>query len=468
MSEKPKKTIKMPDTWVIVFCMVVIVSILSWIVPPGQYDYEQVEVNGTMRNLAIEGSFHYLEEGSGTPTGVLGAFSALYTGCVNAGSTIFMIIICCSTFRIMVQTGAFHSGIGTVMRILGNKKVALVVVMMIIFSLCGSVFGMISELYGFYPLIVSLGIALGYDAMLGFAILALGEYVGFMAGTLNPYNVAISQGIAQVSMYSNLGYRWLCLVVFMTICIIYTLWYGHRIRKDPTKSIVYGHKNIHTLDGDLTEYKISKRDALVLVDLGVTLVILAVGLLKYGWGNTQLTGLFLIMSVVAAAICGWGSQKYVDEFVKGVQGIAWGALIAGLSGAIMVVMNNAIITDTVIHFLADLLQNAPQALSAQLMLIVQTLINLPVSSATGQAAVTMPIMAPLADALGLTRDAACLAFQFGDGLSNLLWPTSQIMIVLGASDIPYQKWLKFLMPLFFILLAAQMVMLAGHVGLGLM
>ena len=102
------------------------------------------------------------------------------------------------------------------------------------------------------------------------------------------------------------------------------------------------------------------------------------------------------------------------------------------------------------------------------MLIVQTLINLPVSSATGQAAVTMPIMAPLADALGLTRDAACLAFQFGDGLSNLLWPTSQIMIVLGASDIPYQKWLKFLMPLFFILLAAQMVMLAGHVGLGLM
>lgn len=468
MDKKARKKFKMPDTWIIVFCMVVIVAVLSWIVPPGQYEYEQVEVNGTMRDLAKEDSFHFLEEGSGTPTGFLGIFSALYTGCVNAGSTIFMIIICCSTFRIMVQTGAFHSGIGTVMRKLGNKKVALVVVMMIIFSLCGSVFGMLSELYGFYPLIVAIGIALGYDAMLGFAVLALGEYIGFMAGTLNPYNVAISQGIAQVSIYSNLSYRWLCLIIFMGISIAYVLWYGRRVRKDPTKSLVYGHKNIHTLDGDLTEYKITKKDALVLVDLGITLVVLAVGLLKYGWGNTQLTGLFLIMSIAAAVICGWSGQKYVDEFVKGVQGIIWGALIAGLSSAIMVVMNDALITDTVIHYLADLLKNAPEALSAQFMLIVQTLINLPVSSATGQAAVTMPIMAPLSDALGLTRDAACLAFQFGDGLSNLLWPTSQIMIVLGVSDIPYQKWLKFFLPLFFIILAAQMIMLAGHVGLGLM
>lgn len=463
-----KKRFQLPDTWIVVFIMVVIVAILSWIIPPGSYDYEQVEVNGTMRNLAIENSFHLLDESEATPTGPLGVFIALYRGCVNAAGTIFMVLTCCSTFRIMVQTGAFHAAIGTVMKKLGKKSIALIIVMMIIFGLCGSVFGMLSELFGFYPLIVGLGIALGYDAMLGFAILALGEYIGFTAGTLNPYNVAISQGIAQVSMYSNLTYRWVCFAVLMVISIAYVLWYGARIKKDPSKSILYGVKNMHSFsDGDMDSYKISKKHALVLVDLAVVLVVVAVGLLKLGWGSGELCGVFIAMSIVAALICGWSGQKYVDEFVNGVKGMAWGALIAGLSSAILVVMNDAMITDTIINYLANLLQNAPSAISAQLMLIVQTMINLPISSATGQAAVTMPIMAPLADALGLTRDAACLIFQFGDGLSNLVWPTSNIVVVCGLADIPYQKWLRWFLPLCGILLVAQMILVAGHVALGL-
>lgn len=145
----------------------------------------------------------------------------------------------------------------------------------------------------------------------------------------------------------------------------------------------------------------------------------------------------------------------------------WGALIAGLSRGILVVMNDAMITDTIIHALADLLQHAPSWLSAQLMLIVQTIINLPISSATGQAAVTMPIMAPLSDALGVSRDVACLAFQFGDGLSNLLWPTSNIVVVCALGDIPYEKWLKWFIPLFFILLVAQCLLVSGAVMLGM-
>ena len=189
-----KKKFKMPDSWIVVFIMVAIVAILSWIIPPGSYDYEQKEINGTMRNLAIDGSFHYLDKSEASPTGFLGTFSALYSGCVEAGGTIFMILCCCACFRIMVQTGAFHAGIGTVMRKMGKKAVALVVVLMVLFGLCGSMFGMISELYGFYPLIVGLGIALGYDAIFGFAILCLGEYIGFTAGMLNPYNVAIFPG----------------------------------------------------------------------------------------------------------------------------------------------------------------------------------------------------------------------------------------------------------------------------------
>ena len=285
--------------------MVVIVAILSWIIPAGSFEYEQVEVNGTMRNLAIEASYHQIDKAETTPTGVLGVFSALYRGCVNAASTIFMVLTCCSTFRIMVQTGAFHAGIGTVMKKLGKKGIALIVIMMIIFGLCGSVFGMLSELFGFYPLIVGLGIALGYDAMLGFAVLALGEYIGFTAGTLNPYNVAISQGISQVAMYSNLSYRWFSFAVLMTVVIAYVLWYGARIKKDPSKSIMRGIPNMHALsENGINEYKMDKKSVLVPIDLGIVLVVLAIGLLKYGWGNSQLCGLFILMSVVAAVICG--------------------------------------------------------------------------------------------------------------------------------------------------------------------
>ena len=458
-----KKKFEMPDTWIVVFLMVVIAAILSWVIPAGSYDYVQKEINGSTRNLAIEGSFHYLEEG-GTPTGFLGIFSALYTGCVEAGSTIFMILCCCACFRIMVQTGAFHAGIGAVMRKLGKRTMVLAAVLMVLFGLCGSVFGMISELYGFYPLIVGLGIAMGYDAMFGFAILALGEYIGFTCGTLNPYNVAISQGIAELQIYSGMTYRWIIFAVMIGLCILYVLRYGAKIRNDPSKSILYGRPCMHSFsDGDLDQYKMNTRFALVLVDLVVTLAVLMVGLLKFGWGNKQLCGLFIIMSIVAALICSWKPQKYVDEFVSGCRGMLWGALIAGLSRGILVVMNDAMIVDTIIHALADLLQHAPSWLSAQLMFLVQAIINLPIPSSTGQAAVTMPIMAPLADALGLSRGVACLAYQLASGVADLVYPTAGIVIVCGLSDIPYQKWLKWFMPLFAILVVACMLLLAGAV-----
>lgn len=463
-----KKKFQLPDTWVLLFIMVVIAAILSWIVTPGSYDYEKVEINGVVRNLAIDGTYHTIDKAEAQPASFLGVFSALYQGCVNGASTIFMIMCCCSCFRIMVQTGAFHAGIGTVIKKLGRSALVIVFVLMIIFALCGSVFGMLSELYGFYPLLVGLGVALGYDAIFGFSILALGEYVGFSCGTLNPYNVGISQGIAGVPLYSNIDYRFICLVVCEAIAMVYLLRYGAKVRKDPSRSLVYGRPCIHSFNSeDLEQYKMNPRFALVLVDLLITLVVLMIGLMKFGWGNKQLCGLFIIMSMAAAVIMGWDSKKYVTEFTNGCKSIIWGALIAGLSQAILVIMNDAKIIDTVIFGLAELLKHAPKVISAQLLLIVQTLINFPVTSATGQAAVTMPIMAPLADVLGVSRDVACLAYQFGDGLSNLLWPTCSIVTICGLADIPYEKWLKFFTPLFGILVVAQMVLMAGAVLIGI-
>ena len=456
-----KKRFKLPDTWIVVFIMVVIVAILSWIVPAGSYDYHEVEINGTIRNLAIDGSYHVIDKAETSPTGFLGVFSALYSGCVGAASTIFMVLCCCSCFRIMVRTGAFHAGIGSIMKRLGKKGLVIVVLLMIVFGLCGSMFGMLSELFGFYPLIVGLGVALGYDAMFGFAILALGEYIGFTAGTLNPYNVAISQGISEVPLYSNLPYRWLCFAVLMGISMAYLLWYGIKIRRDPTRSIVYGRPCIHSFsDGDLDQYKMTPRYALILVDLAVVLVVLM-------GGNERLCGLFILMSIIGALISGWSGQKYVDEFVEGVKGMAWGALIAGLSYAIMVVMNNAMITDTIIHGVSSLLEGKSPIITLLIIYAFVTLFNFFVSSGSGKAVVMMPILEPLGQVLGINQQVLVLAYQYGDGFTNTFWPTAALL-QLSLCGMDYGHWFKFAWKIYACLIGAGfiLVVIANQIGYG--
>ena len=462
-----KKGFQMPNTWLIVFGLIVIMAVLSWIVPPGSFDYQKVDVNGTMRNIAIAGSYHPVDPATAQPTGFLGAFAALYQGCVKASGVIFVILCCAATFGVMVKTGAFHAGIGKVLDVVGDKALLIIPVLMILFGIGGSAFGMLSEFYGFYPLVIGLAVALGYDAMTGFAILALGEYVGFMASTLNPYTVAIAQAIAQVPLYSGLGFRIFCFAVFMGICILYLLRYALKVKKNPEASVMYGVSCAHAAGGaSMQGQEFTWRHGLVLLDLLVTLAVLMIGLTQWGWGYKELCGLFIVMSAAAALISGWNPNTYCAEMLTGAKGVLWGCILTGLAKSIVVIMKDAQIMDTIINALANLLKNAPSAISAQLMFVVQTVINFLVPSASGQAAVTMPIMAPLADALGVSRQVACLAYQFGDGLSNILWPTCGIVVICGLADIRYDLWLKWFAKLFAMLFAAQMIMIEIAVLMG--
>lgn len=455
---KAEKKFKLPSTYVIVALIVLVFAILSWIVPPGAYDYETVDVNGTMRSIAIDGTFHYIDESEATRTGFLSYFASFYRGAVKAADIIFIIFTCAGTFGILVQTGAFHAGIGTLIKKLGNKEVLLVPILMAVFAIGGSAFGMLTEFYGFIPLIVGLGVAMGYDAMFGFAIIILGEYIGFMGSTLNPYTVAVAQSIAGVPLYSGMTFRIICLVTFVVISAIYVLAYGRKIKKDPTKSVLYGIECVHAFKKeDLDKYKIDTRSILVVLDVLVTLVVLAIGMIKLGWGYAELAAIFIVMSIVAAIICQWSADKWVDVFVSSAKSVLWGALLTGIAQGIVIVMKDACIMDTLIYHLSNLLRSVPSIFSAQAMLVAQTLFNFLVPSGSGQAAATMPIMAPLADMVGVSRQTACLAFQFGDGLSNLLWPTCGIVTVCGIGDIPLQKWWKWFIPLFAIIFATQVV-----------
>lgn len=467
METGQKKKFTFPDTLIIVAVVVLIVAILSWVIPSGTYDYQEQDINGRIRNVAIDGTYHTIDKSEVAPTGFLGFFASFYRGCVDAADIIFVILCCCGTFGVLVKTGAFHSGIGVLLRKLGKRGLLMVPILMLIFGLGGSIFGMASEFYGFYPLIIGLGIAMGYDAMFGFAVIACGEFIGFMGATMNPYTVGIAQNIAGLELYSGTGYRALCFAVFQIIAIIYVIRYAKKIEKNPQLSVVYGEKSIHEFSGGaLEEYEFNTSDGLVLLDMVVTLVILMLGLMKWGWDYPQLCGLFLIMSMVAAAIKKWSPNKWCAEFIDSAKTVVWGCILTGVAKAIVVVMNDAMIMDTVIYNLSNLLKSAPSGLSAELMLIVQTLINFFIPSGSGQAVATMPIMAQLADMIGVSRQVAVLAFQFGDGLSNIFWPTADIVIICGLGGIKLEKWYKWFTPLFLMILAAQMIMIQIAVFIG--
>lgn len=465
--EKVKKKIVFPDTLIVVAIVVLIVAILSWVIPSGTYEYREQDINGRIRNVAIDGTYHTIDKSEVTTTGFLGFFASLYRGCVDAADIIFVILCCCGTFGVMVKTGAFHSGIGVLLKKLGNKGLLLVPILMIIFGLGGSIFGMASEFYGFYPLIIGLGIAMGYDAMFGFAVIACGEFIGFMGATMNPYTVGIAQNIAGLELYSGTWYRTVCFVVFQTIAIIYVLRYAKKIEKNPKLSVVYGEKSIHEFsEGDLESYSFSKSDALVIIDIIVTLIILMLGLMRWEWDYPQLCGLFLIMSMVAAGVKKWSPNRWCSEFIDSAKTVVWGCILTGVAKAIVVVMNDAMIMDTVIFNLSNLLKSAPNSISAGLMLIVQTFINFFIPSGSGQAVASMPIMAQLSDIIGVSRQTAVLAFQFGDGLSNIFWPTADIVIICGLGGIKLEKWYKWFAPLFLMLLAAQIIMVEIAVFIG--
>jgi uncharacterized ion transporter superfamily protein YfcC len=463
-----KRKLAMPDTYIIVAFIVLVMAALTWVIPPGSYDYQEVDVAGKTKSLPVDGTFHYLGESEANPTGLLAYFKSLYSGCVDAADIIFVIFTCAGTFGILVKTGAFHAGIGTVLRKMGNKDVLLVPILMSVFALGSSLFGMLTEFYGFIPLMVGLGVAMGYDAMYGFAIIALGEYVGFMGATLNPYTVAVAQSIAGVPLYSATGFRAVALASFILASSAYVIVYGKKIRKNPRLSVVYGHESIHALNKeDLEQYTIDTRAVLIIIDVLATLGVLMYGLMHLGWGYGELCGLFLIMSMIAAGIAGWTPNRWVDEFMIGVKTIVWGGLLTGVAKAIVVVMEDAHIKDTIIFALSNGLRSLPAVVSAQTMLVAQTVLNFFIPSGSGQAAATMPIMAPLADMLGVSRQVACLAFQFGDGLSNLVWPTCGCVIICALGGIPIQKWWRWFLPLAGILFAMQMALIALAMAMGL-
>jgi uncharacterized ion transporter superfamily protein YfcC len=442
-----KKKIKLPHTFVLLFIILALIAAATWLVPGGKYDTHLV--NG--KQLINPDSFHYIES---APQGLVSLMRAPIKGFVEAAQIIGFVLIVGGAFAVLQKTEAIDSMIKSLARAHASSKFiqkALIPVFITLFSIGGATFGMNEEAIPFILIFVPLALALGYDTVVGVSIPFLGSQVGFSAAFLNPFNVGIAQGIAGVPVFSGWGYRLIVWVLATTVTIVFMMWYAARVKRDPTLSPTYAldlEKRKELPAGGIGEFHgMTARHKLVLAIFAGSLMVMVGGVVHYDWYIDEIAALFLSMAIVIGLVGKLDSTQIVEGFMQGARDLVGTALVIALARGTLVLARDAHIIDTMLHALMPLVQSVHPVFAAWKMFGIQTVINFFIHSGSGQAALTMPIMAPLADLVGVTRQTAILAFQFGEFTTPMI-PTSGITVgVLALARIPWITWAKWMIPL---------------------
>ena len=459
-----KKKFKVPHVFIILFAIIVLCTILTWVIPAGSYDYME---NADGRNVAVPGTFHTVDDVK--PVGPFRMFELVYEGMVNAADIAFLVFITYSSVTFIIKSGAFDGAVAVLLKVFkGKSSLATIPLFLIVIGIGSSTIGMFEEWLPFIPVFAAVYTGMGYDALVGLAVIGFGAGIGYAGAMMNPFTVGVAQGIAEVTYMSGIGYRAVCHAVMLIIAAIMIMRYASKVKDDPTKSYLYGTALAPKGDAgaDVDNMKFGWQQKLVLLDLVATIALVVIGVIKWGWYFSQICGIFLIMAIVAAIIMKWNLHTIGDMFAEGFKDATTAAIMIGIARGVKLVLTEGGIIDTVVYGLTLPLAKMPTWLCAIAMLVMQTILNFFIPSGSGQAAVSMPIMAPMADLLGLTRDTAVLAYQFGDGLSNIVWPTAFAAVVSGLAGVPLDKWWKLAFKIFGLLVAAQAILLVIAVMIG--
>ncbi len=375
-----------------------------------------------------------------------------------------------ASIGIMIGSGAFNGLVAFLLKIFkGKARAAIIPIFMVVIGAASSTIGLFEEWFPFIPIFVGISIAMGFDAVVGLGIVALGAGMGYSGAAMNPFTMGIAQSIAEVPFPSNMGYRVFSHACMIVVASFFLIRYALKVQADPTKSLVYGDNfsKFSMSEEELKNHPFGIREKLVLCVLVVGIAVIVWGCRVNGWYFTELSAVFIIMGIVSGIIMGYGPNKIADKYASGFTDVAMACMMIGLARGILMVLTAGNIIDTVVYYLSLPLSSLPTWLAAVAMLVFQTFLNFLIPSGSGQAATTMPIMAPMADLLGLTRDTACLAFQFGDGLSNCLWPTAMVGIISGLAGVKIEKWWKFFIPCFIAIFIVQAFLMIGAAMIGL-
>ena len=535
----PMKKRKVPHTFVIVFFIIVVAAVLTWIIPPGKYVSEQVGDETVM-------TFYYADQ---LPESVgdnefhaepqtWQVFSAFYKGFVKQSNIIVFILIIGGAFWIMNKSKAIDMGIMSFLkftkRLERNKLMQrvgvnniVIILIMLLFSLFGSVFGMSEETIAFALIIIPLAVSMGYDSIVGLCMVYVAAHIGFSGAMLNPFTIGIAQGIAEIPLFTGIGYRAVCWAILTVVGIVFVLWYANKVKKNPQSSIMYEddaywRKSAEVKEEELERYtprkawwvfafltavlivfsvlypmttlKIGNKETTlpllpigtaVFVLLGVltvrktvqyfvltllfaTVYFLVVGVLGYEWYIMEIASLFLVLGIASGLAVDKSASDIAKLFLEGMGDILSAAVIVGLAGGIVIVLQDGGIIDTILYGLSKSMSNMGKIASAEIMYGIQTLINIVIPSGSAKAAITMPIMAPFSDLIGISRQSTVVAFQFGDGFTNMITPTSGVlMAALGVARIPWEKWVRFIWKFILVLVVIGALLLIPTVTMEL-
>lgn len=440
------KKVKIPDTLIIIFSIIILFIILTYIIPSGEY--KRIYDHNLKMEIIDSDSYRVLEK---EPVSFLYFFVIPMKGIIKASEIFAFIIIVGAALGIIEKTKSIESGIQNLVRLAhNNKKYKNIVLSILMFfcSLCGATFGMEEEILALLIIFISLAKKLGYDSIVGVAISYVGAVIGFATGFLNPFSVQIAQQISNVPLLSGSLYR---IVIWLTITffyIIYVLRYANKIEKNPKKSVMYTHESImdsSVIDESSEKLHFTSRRKLILAVFGLSIAALIIGSKLWGWFMEEFSGVFLFVGISSAMIYRLSLSDFIKGFVEGAKSLLYAGIVIGVARGILVVAEEGKIIDTILYNTSSLFIGTSKYISINILLAFQTFINIFIPSGSGQAALVMPIIAPLSDMIGLTRQTSILAFQFGDGFSNLIIPTSGItMGVLSIAKIPYNIWFKWI------------------------
>lgn len=410
---------KLPNTYVIIAILIVFCAVLTWLIPGGQYV------------TAEDGTLSY-ESVNAVPQ-TWQVLTAIYNGFVKQAGIIIFILVVGGAFWLLNATGAVDAGIKRFIAGIGQNDKVVLVALTLLFSLGGAIFGMSEEAIPFVGIVVPLVVSMGYDAIMGLLIVYVASNIGFSSAFLNPFTVGIAQGMAELPPFSGMGYRIFAWALLTGLLCVFVVLYARKTRKAPQQQ------------AQVEAEPLQPRQIAILVVLFLTVVALILGVTLWGWYMPEITGLFLGMGILCGIIAGFPANRIADELVSGAKDILSAALVVGFASGIVIILQDGKVVDSILHAMQNSLDGTSEVTSLTAMYGIQAVINFLIPSATAKAAITIPIMAPFSDLVGVSRQAMVLAFQFGDGFTNMITPTSGVlMAALAMARVPYEKWVKWI------------------------
>lgn len=469
-SSKGIKQFKVPHAYAIIFALMVIFAVLTWIVPSGSY--QRQEVNG--REVTVAGTYEqsektYIDEETGDEVdlrqGVFDVLQAPTRGIQEAIEVVAFILIVGGSFQVITKTGAITSGMGRVVRRFKNKDILIIPIAMVLFALGGTSFGMAEETLPFFAIFMPIMMAMGFDSMTAFMVVFVGARTGYIASTINPFNVLIAQGILGIQGNPQLWLRMIALVVLTAVAITWVVLYARRVKKNPESSITFeddiAKKVEFAADESALDAEFTGRQKGVLAVFIAGMCLIIWGLVTQGWYMNEISAVFLAMGLLAGVIAGFSQDVIAQEFVAGIADFAFSAIVVGLARGILVIASDGMIIDTILNALATGLGGIPAVLFTTLLYAVENLLAILVPSSSGLAALTAPIFGPLTELMGLNPEAAVWALSMGSATMSLICPTSAILVAgLGVCKIKLGQWWKTVWKFFLVVSLINIVFVA--------